>query len=179
MWKRYVWPFLLRKSRDRRTTAEETEKRQNNKLKYTCFKLSEAKMSQLFHMNRLYQECQVQGIFATRSISQACGRKDRSITALLDEFTWGFQTLLSTVLMLEATTQHLALAAKLKPICIPWIHHTAFIYSSDALCTWVQIGAFLSTGITDVPTRLVLVRKLAGVRALLCGHGLSILSTRR
>ena len=62
---------------------------------------------------------------------------DQSITALSDEFTWDFQMLFSTVLILEAATHHLALTTKLKPVCTPRIHHTAFIHSSGALCILV------------------------------------------
>lgn len=54
-----------------------------------------------------------------------------------DEFTWGFQMLFSAVLTLEAATHHLALTTKLKPVCTPRIHHTAFIHSSGALCILV------------------------------------------
>lgn len=68
-------------------------------------------------------------------MSQACGRQDQSTTALSGKLRWGFHIFLSTVVILKATTHHLALATQLKSICIPWLHPTAFIYDDDVVCT--------------------------------------------
>lgn len=107
---------------------KETGKRRT---RYTGFKLQ-----RLRYLSSFIEQI-VPGIGIHVPWSMAPLVHDQSITALFDEFTWGFQMLFSAVLTLEAATHHLALTTKLKPVCTPRIHHTAFIHSSGALCILV------------------------------------------